>query len=400
MDEHVIRSYARTDIVFVSGSGAILRDETGREYLDFLSGIGVNSLGHGHPRLIAALREQIGRVLHTSNLFRHPFTERVAEQIAELTGLEAVFFCNSGTEATEAALKIARKHQRRSGHPQRTGFLALEHGFHGRTLGALSVTWHGAYREPFAPLVPGVRFVPAGDGAALEAALRADVPAALILEPIQGEGGVRELPHSYLRLARRLCSDSGAVLIHDEVQCGAGRTGTFLAGDHAGVKPDIATLAKPLAAGLPFGAAVVSAELAGALGPGDHGSTFGGGPLACRAADVFLHELREGLQDHVAARGAQLGEGLAALAADFDAIAEVRGRGLLRGLRMRWGAPELQRALLEGGLIANCTALDVVRFLPPYVVSAEQIDQALDLLRECLAALPAPAPGHKPKEER
>jgi acetylornithine aminotransferase/acetylornithine/N-succinyldiaminopimelate aminotransferase len=395
MDEHVIRNYARADIVFVSGNGAILRDETGREYLDFLSGIGVNSLGHGHPRLVDALREQAARVLHTSNLFRHPFTERVAALLAEATDMQAVFFCNSGTEATEAALKIARKHQRRCGHPERTGFLALEHGFHGRTLGALSVTHHRAYREPFAPLVPGVRFLPAGDAAALQAAFDAEVPAALILEPIQGEGGVRELAHDYLRLARKLCSARGAVLIHDEVQCGAGRTGAFLAGDHADVKPDIATLAKPLAAGLPLGAAVVAAGLADALVPGDHGSTFGGGPLVCRAAEVFLCELRDGLGEHVAARGAQLGDGLHALAAEFPVIAEVRGRGLLRGLRLRHGAPDLQRTLLDNGLITNCTAGDVVRFLPPYVVTAEQTDQALDLLREGLAALPKPDRGKK-----
>jgi acetylornithine aminotransferase/acetylornithine/N-succinyldiaminopimelate aminotransferase len=393
MDEHVIRNYTRADIVFVSGKGAILRDETGREYLDFLSGIGVNSLGHGHPRLTEALRDQAGRLLHTSNLFRHPFTETVAALIAEATGMQAVFFCNSGTEATEAALKIARKHQRRSGRPERTGFIALEHGFHGRTFGALSVTHHRAYREPFAPLVPGVRFLPAGDGAALEAAFGAEVPAAVILEPIQGEGGVRELPHAYLRLARALCSEHGAVLIHDEVQCGAGRTGAFLAGDHADIKPDIATLAKPLGAGLPLGAAVVGGGLADALAPGDHGSTFGGGPLVLRAAEVFLCELRDGLADHAAARGVQLGEGLESLAAEFPVIAEVRGRGLLRGLRLRNGASDLQRALLENGLITNCTAGDVVRFLPPYVVTAEQIDQALDLLRESLATLPQPDRG-------
>ena len=282
MDEHVIRTYARAEEVFVSGQGAVLRDADGREYLDMLGGIAVSALGHAHPELVAALRQQVGEVLHTSNLYRHPHTEAVAGLIADLTGLDAVFFTNSGAEATEAALKIARKHQRQTGAADRTGFVALEGGFHGRTLGALSVTHTPAYRAPFEPLVPGTQFVPPGDVAALESAL-ANHPAALILEPIQGESGVVELPTNYLQTARALCSSTGTVLIHDEVQCGSGRTGTFLAADHADVQPDIVTLAKPIAAGLPMGMAVVRSELAGALVPGDHGSTFAGGPLACRA---------------------------------------------------------------------------------------------------------------------
>lgn len=384
MDEHVMRNYARTDIVFVSGLGAILRDETGREYLDFLSGIGVNALGHAHPGLTAALHDQIDRVVHTSNLFRHAYTERVAEQVAALTGLQAVFFSNSGTEANEAALKIARKHQRMRGHSERTGLLALEHGFHGRTFGALSVTHHHAYREPFAPLLPGVRFVPPGNAQALQQAFAAEPPAALILEPIQGEGGVRELPDDFLRLARSLCTRHGALLIHDEIQSGGGRTGSFLAADRADVKPDIVTLAKPIGAGLPLGLTVVSAELATTLQPGDHGSTFGGGPLVCRAANVFLHELQHGLLENVVERGDQLGQGLRAIADGSDLVAEIRGRGLMRGLRLHRGAADLQRALLRAGLITNCTAGDVIRMLPPFVVTAEQVDQALDLVHEAL----------------
>jgi acetylornithine/succinyldiaminopimelate/putrescine aminotransferase len=230
MDEHVLSTYKRADEVFVRGEGARLWDKDGRMWLDFLGGIAVSALGHDHPRLVAALSDQLGKLIHTSNLFRHPYTEELATRVARLTGLEAVFFTNSGAEAVEAALKIARKRQRMLGHPERMGFVALEGSFHGRTMGALSVTHTAKYREPFEPLVPGVTFVPADDLVALEEALNRHSPAALIQEPIQGESGVRCLDPQYLRAARRLCSTTGTVLIHDEVQCGSGRTGTFLYG--------------------------------------------------------------------------------------------------------------------------------------------------------------------------
>ena len=376
MDEHVVPLYRRAEEVFVSGEGAVLRDADGREYLDFLAGIAVSALGHGHPELVSALREQTGQLLHVSNLYRHPFTEQVAELVADLTGLEAVVFTNSGAEAVEAALKIARKHQHARGNLGQTGFVALEGSFHGRTLGALSITHTEAYRAPFEPLIPGVQFVKPGDEAALEAALR-NGAAALIVEPIQGENGLRELPARYLQSARRLCDLTGTVLIHDEVQCGSGRTGTFLAADHADVKPAIATLAKPLAAGLPMGLTVVSEDLARVLEPGDHGSTFAGGPLVCRAALVLLRALRDGLQQQVKERGDQLRAGLDQLATEFDRIVEVRGRGLMQAIRLSHGAPQLQLTLHRHGLLANCTAGDVVRFLPPYVITPTQIDQGL-----------------------
>ncbi len=387
MDEHVLPTYRRAGEVFVAGDGAVLRDQEGHAYLDFLGGLAVSALGHAHPSLVAALREQVGMVLHVSNLYRHPHTEAVAALLAEATGLEAAFFCNSGAEANEAALKLARAVQRRRGAGARTGFVALEGGFHGRTLGALSVTHAAKYREPFAPLLAGVRFVPFGDITALEQALAAR-PAALILEPIQGEAGIRELEAAYLRAARALCDQTGTVLIHDEIQCGCGRTGTFLAAEHADVRPDVVTLAKPLAAGLPMGAMVVRAELADALQPGDHGTTFGGGPLACRAALVFLTALQDGLLAQVRARGARLRAGLERLAAEFPVIAEVRGRGLMLGLRLRACAQDLQRALHQQGLLANCTAGDVVRFLPPYVITPEQIDEGLRRIGDALGTLP------------
>lgn len=383
MDEHVIATYRRAPEVFVAGEGAVLRDAEGHAYLDFLGGLAVSALGHAHPKLVAALRDQAGKVLHVSNLYRHPYTEELASRLAELTGLAAAFFTNSGTEAVEAALKLARKAQRDRGVPGRTGFVALEGSFHGRSLGALSVTHAPRYREPFGPLLEA-RFVPFGDISALETAVREARPAAVLLEPIQGEGGVRELPHAYLRHARALCDATETVLIHDEIQCGCGRTGSFLAADAAGVKPDVLTLAKPLGGGLPMGCMMVSARFAEVLGAGDHGSTFAGGPLACRAALVFTAELQAGLLEDVRARGAQLRTGLERLARECDAVAEVRGRGLLLGLRMQHGAGELQAELHRERLLANCTAGDVLRLLPPFVITEAQVDDGLRRLRRAL----------------
>jgi predicted acetylornithine/succinylornithine family transaminase len=384
MDEHVIRTYVRRPEVFVDGHGSVLRDADGREWLDFLGGIAVSALGHAHPALVAALRDQAGKLLHTSNLFRHPYTEDVAARLHRLSGMSAVFFTNSGTEATECALKLARKAMRSRGEPERTGFVALDGGFHGRTMGALSVTAGRKYREPFEPLVPGVSFVERQDLAGLEAALRRR-PAALILEPIQGEGGIYEHGAAFLQAARALCDETGTLLIHDEVQCGSGRTGTFLAGDQFGVRPDIATLAKPIAAGLPMGACLVRPGLEEVLVPGDHGSTFAGGPLVLRAAQVVLQHLEDGLLDAIAVRGRQLGDGLLALQRDFPFVREIRGRGLMFGLRLDRG-PELQKALFEAGLITNCTAGDVVRLLPPYVVTEAEVGRALAILGETLAS--------------
>jgi len=388
MDEHVLLTYRRAEQVFVEGVGAEIRDDQGKVYLDFLSGIAVNALGHGHEGFVEAVRDQVGRLVHTSNLFRHPYTEAVAGRIARLTGLEACFFSNSGAEAVEAALKISRKHQRKLGRPERTGFVALEGSFHGRTMGALSVTHTEKYRAPFGPLLSGVTFVPVGDEAALESAIREGQPAALILEPIQGESGVREVPAAFLKRARALCDETGTILIHDEVQTGCGRTGNFLAAESAGVRPDIVTLAKPIAAGLPMGVTVVAKALAGTLEPGDHGSTFAGGPLACRAALAFLTALEEGgLQEHVRARGQQLRKGLESIERDFPIVVELRGRGLIQAFALSRGAEDLVKDLYGRGLIVNKTGGDVIRLLPPYVITSAQIARGLELLREGLEAL-------------
>jgi len=379
MDEHVVPTYKRAAPLFVSGAGATLFDEDGRAFADLLSGIGVTALGHAHPRWSEAVARQAGTLAHVSNLLRHPLTEDVAARLARLSGLEAAFFSNSGAEANECALKLARKHQRLAGRPERTSIVALEGGFHGRTFGALSATATAAYREPFGPMLEAT-FVPPDDAAALEAALAPSSgsgPAALLLEPVQGEGGLRVLEPAYLARARALCDATGTVLIHDEVQCGCGRTGTFLAAQAAGVTPDVATLAKPLGGGLPIGATLVRAELAEVLQPGDHGTTFGGGPTALRGALVFLEELEEGgLQDAVHARAAEL---TAALDAHVAAglAADRRGTGLMQGLLLPGRAGTAQAALLERGVVCCTATPDVLRFLPPYVITSDELAAAM-----------------------
>jgi predicted acetylornithine/succinylornithine family transaminase len=386
LDAHVVKTYGRSREVFVEGCGAHVRTAEGRVFLDFLGGIAVSALGHAHPRLVEALRDQVGKLVHTSNLYRHPYTEEVATRLARLTGLEAMFFANSGAEANECALKLSRKWQRLQGRPERTNFLALEGGFHGRTMGALSVTHAKKYREAFEPLVPCCAWVAPNDAAALEQALETIRPAAFIMEPIQGEAGVRDLSHDYLRAARELCTRTGTVLVHDEVQAGCGRTGTFLAGAQAGVLPDVATLAKPIAGGLPMGVCAVAEPFVDTLQPGDHGTTFGGGPLALRAALVFLEELEErGLMRAVEERGAQLRRGLEALQARHAEIVELRGRGLIQGVRLSRGAEELQKALHENGLLANRTGGDTIRLLPPFVVTEDDVSKALDIFAKSLS---------------
>jgi acetylornithine/succinyldiaminopimelate/putrescine aminotransferase len=273
------------------------------------------------------------------------------------------------------------------GTPQRTSFVALEGGFHGRSLGALSLTWNEKYRKPFQPL-QDVTWVPPEDASALERALQQRQPAALVLEPVQGEGGIRVLSHGFLRAARELCTRTGTLLVHDEIQSGCGRTGRFLAAQHAGVVPDVAVLAKPLAAGLPMGACLASAALADTFEKGEHGSTFAGGPLVCRAALVFLDAVEQGLLDAVAARGQQLRQGLEQLQRELPIVREVRGLGLMLGLRLWHSATEFQQALYRAGVIANCTAGDVIRIVPPFVITKEQVHEGLTRMRGVLAAFP------------
>ena len=383
----VMPTYDRADEVFVDGQGAMLRTADGREFLDFLAGIAVSALGHGHARMTAALQDQVGKLVHLSNLFRHPYTETVATRLCQHTGMAAAFFANSGTEAIECAMKIARKAMHVRGTPERTSFLALEGAFHGRSLGALSLTHNSAYRTPFAPLLD-VQWVPPNNPVALQTALREQQPAALFIEPIQGEGGISELSGEFLRSARQLCTETGTVLVHDEIQSGCGRTGKFLAAQHHDVTPDVVTLAKPIGAGLPMGVCLANEAYANTLQKGEHGSTFGGGPLVCRAAAVFLDEIDSGLLDQVVARGAQLKAGLLKLQDELDVVKEVRGRGLMLGLRLDRPAAGVQQALHQSGLLINCTASDVLRIVPPFVITAAQVDLGLQMLREALLSLP------------
>ncbi|MBM3974422.1 MAG: aminotransferase class III-fold pyridoxal phosphate-dependent enzyme [Planctomycetes bacterium] len=387
MDEGLMKTYGRAEEVFVDGHGARLITSDGREFLDFLAGIAVSALGHGHRRLADELRDQVGRVVHLSNLFRHPFTEQVATRLCSLTGMAAAFFTNSGTEAMECALKLARKAMHVRGTPERTSFVALEAGFHGRSLGALSLTHSEKYRKPFLPLQQTTWIAPE-DTAGLQKALETERPCALVLEPIQGEGGIRPLSAGFLQAARELCTATGTLLVHDEIQSGCGRTGRFLAGQDVGVTPDVVTLAKPIAAGLPMGACLATAALADTFQKGEHGSTFAGGPLVCRAALVFLREVEHGLLGNVAARGAELRAGLEALQREFAMVREVRGRGLMLGLRVHHSGEALQKALYRNGLIVNCTAGDVMRIVPPFVLTADDVQDGLRILRQTLAVLP------------
>lgn len=382
---HILQVYKRNPVVFERGRECRLFDTDGRSYLDLISGVGVASLGHANPKLAAAIAAQAQDVLHTSNLFFHPLQGKVASRLSSLSGLPRVFFCNSGTEAVEAGLKFARRFWHAQGRP-RSGFVAFEHSFHGRTMGSVSVTWDDHYRAPFAPLVPGVTFVPMDDPAALAAAVN-ESTAAIIVEPIQGEGGVRPISSAMASAITKACEKTGALLIADEVQCGLGRTGRPFYSSALGLTPDIMALGKALGAGVPVGATLFSARVAKAASFGDHGSTYGGNLLACRAALVFLEELIDnGLMTHVADVGAHLGARLREMAARQPAIRDVRGAGLIWGIELDRPAAPVVESALQLGLLINRTADTVVRLLPPFIITAAEIDEAVELLEAAIAA--------------
>jgi acetylornithine/N-succinyldiaminopimelate aminotransferase len=383
--DHLLQVYRRGSVVFERGRGCRLFDAEGRGYLDLISGVGVAALGHAHPRLAAAISAQAQELLHTSNLFFHPLQGELAARLSSLSGLPRAFFCNSGTEAVEASLKFARRYWHTQGHP-RPGFVALEHSFHGRTMGSLSVTWDDHYRAPFAPLVPDVTFVPAGDPAALAAAVT-ERTAAVIVEPIQGEGGVRPLTAEMAAAITGACSRTGALLIADEVQCGLGRTGRPFYSAALGLRPDIMAIGKSLGAGVPIAAALFSDRVAASAAFGDHGSTYGGNLLACRAALVFVEELVDGgLMAHVARVGAHTEARLDALKARHPFIRAVRGAGLMWGIELDRPAAPILDAALQQGLLLNRTAETVIRLLPPYIITAAEIDEAMGLLDAALVA--------------
>jgi acetylornithine/N-succinyldiaminopimelate aminotransferase len=381
--KHIVQTYRRTPIVLVRGKGVRVFDADGREYLDLLAGIGVGALGHGHEGLAAAISEQAREMIHCSNLFFHPLQGQVAERLAKLSGLSRAFFCNSGAEAVEACLKFARRYWHTKGDAGRTEIVAMEGDFHGRTYGALSVTWDEHYRAPFAPLLPNITFVPVNDPAKLREAV-SERTAAIILEPIQGESGVRPLTQEFADAVNEATSRTGALLIADEVQCGLGRTGYPFYFQKLALKPDLVSVGKALAAGVPMGAALVREEVAAAISFGDHGSTFGGNLLACRAALVCLDEISDHLMEHVKRVGAHLETQLRALRVKHPAIVEIRGAGLMWGLELADGSNEIATAVYDAairqGLLVNRTAGKVIRLLPPLTITEAELDRAMVLL--------------------
>jgi acetylornithine/N-succinyldiaminopimelate aminotransferase len=380
---YLMNTYRRPAMVFTHGRGCHVYDSEGREYLDFLGGIAVNALGHAQPDLVRVIRREAGRAIHVSNLFQNPYQGALARKLAEWSGLDRVFFTNSGTEAIDGALKLARAYAHAksaaSGRPasSKTRILALENSFHGRTFGAVSITYPEKYREPFAPLVPGVEFVRFNDVADLERKFDATV-CAIVLETIQGEGGIFPVSEEFWNRARALTTQNDAAMIADEIQCGLGRTGRHFAYQKFDSAPDVLTIAKPLAGGLPLGAIIASQQFASAFTPGMHGTTFGGGPLICAAALEVLNVIeKKDLLKNVRERGAQLRVGLEQLAARFDFIREVRGEGLIVGVDLTiGGAPIVAEALLQR-LIINCTHEHIIRLLPAFVISRADVDEFL-----------------------
>jgi len=366
-DAFLVKTYARTPFHPRDGKGARLSDADGHLYWDLLGGIAVNVLGHKHPRLQKALREASSTLMHVSNLYYHPAQGILGEKLVRASGLERAFFCNSGTEANEAALKFARL------ATKKTNLVALQESFHGRTLGALSLTGHDAYREPFAPLVPGVTFVAPNDIDALEAVVDANT-AAIFLEPVMGEGGVIPLTDEYLIAARKIADKNGALLVLDEIQCGLGRTGFLFAFQKSGVIPDIVTLAKPLGGGLPLGAVLTGAALEGVVKPGHHGTTFGGNPIACRLGAVVLEET-ERLLPQINALGAWFEQEAKRLP-----VIEVRGSGLMWGIELDRPAAPVARELLSRGFVVGTAREKVLRLLPPYIVPKKALSDFLDAL--------------------
>ncbi len=386
----LIPTYDRLPVLAVGGEGCYLYDDRGRKYLDFLGGLAVNSLGYAHPEIMAVLREESESLLHVSNLLYHRYQAPLAEKLARWAGGDRVFFANTGTEAIEGAIKLARAYARKH-HPaepfERFEVLALENSFHGRTLGALSATWPEKYRKPFGPLVPGTKFVRLNDLAHLRECLTPRV-AALLVEVIQGEGGVVEVEGEFLKVAEELCRANDALLVCDEIQCGLGRTGRMFAYEKFGLKPDVVVVAKPLAAGLPLAAIIARENVAQAFSPGMHGSTFAGGPLQCRLALKFLEILeRPGFLDHVREVGSYFRKQLEKLRDDLPVITEVRGRGLILAAELSVPCKSIVQQALEAGALTNCTQEKVLRFLPPLIIEKHHVDELIAIVKPILAAI-------------
>ncbi len=376
--------YAQPDLVLARGDGCWVWDEEGTRYLDFTAGIGVNALGHGSPVVARAIERALSAgLIHSSNLFATRPGMELAQLLVDLSFPGKAFFCNSGAEANEAALKFARRWAGSTGADPKRDFISFRGAFHGRLFGTLAATDREAYQAPFRPLMPGVHFFEVGDAAGVDALLSSGTVAAVFIEPVQGEGGVRPVATSFLRILRELCDRHGALLVFDEIQCGLGRTGKVFAHQHAGVTPDIMTLAKPLAGGLPMGAVIASNAVADAMCPGDHGTTFGGGPLVASVATAVVRALSQpSFLEGVRARAAHLVRGLQSLRARVPGIREIRGMGLMQGIVLDGQAAPVVGRAREKGLLVLSAGPDVVRLLPPLNVSEDELDQGLEILTE------------------
>lgn len=389
----LLQTYGRYPLQLTRGEGVHLFDENGNRYLDLLSGIGVCALGYNHPAITNAITKQAQTLIHTSNLFYNAVTTELALRLTEITGMDRAFFTNSGTEAWEGALKVARAHAgllRREGKNIGTRFIALENSFHGRTMGSVATTHKALYREPFQPVMPEVTFVPHNDIAALKAAFSEDV-CGICIEVLQGEGGINFVSAEFLQTARELCDSTGALLLLDEIQSGMGRTGTWCAYQHFTVTPDITTLAKPIAGGIPMGALLCTEEAARAITPGMHGTTFGGNPFACAVAVAVIDEIKQtNLLAHVKEIGAYFVEQLTALKAKNDTVDAIRGTGLMLGLDFHSAevAAAVHQGLLDARIITNRTHDTVIRFLPPYLISREHVDQTIRAIETILVGQP------------
>jgi acetylornithine aminotransferase/acetylornithine/N-succinyldiaminopimelate aminotransferase len=394
----LLPTYERNPILFVDGAGMHLIDDSGARYLDLLSGIGVNALGYGHPAVAETINRQSRKLVHISNLYFHEGQAELAMRLTERAGMDRAFFCNSGTEAWEAAMKLARAYsamRRSEGHTLGTKFLALENSFHGRTMGSVSTTHKDKYREPFQPLVPGVEFVRFNDVDHLRASFSNEV-CAILIEPVQGEGGIRPVSQEFFAVARELTQSTGALLIADEIQSGLGRTGKWFAYQQFGIRPDITTLAKPLAGGLPLGAMLCTEEASRAIHPGLHGTTFGGGPLACAVAVAVIDAIeQEGLLSNIRETGAYFKGQLHDLAAKHESIVDVRGMGLMLAMEMNSAdlAKKIVAKMLVRRILINRTSETVLRFLPPFIMGKEHVDLAISALNEILNEEASGAPS-------
>lgn len=386
---YLLQNYARYPLALHRGKGCYLYDVNGNRYLDLISGIGVNSLGYSHPRITRVIRQQAGLLLHTSNLYYHEYQGRLAERLAKVSGLNRTFFCNSGTEAVEGALKMVRAFGN-SKSPQKHEIIALENSFHGRTLGALSITGQPKYRNDFEPLLPGVRFVPRNDPQALEEAVTSNT-AGIFLEFIQGEAGIYPISEQFVRKARQLAAGHDALLVLDEIQCGVGRPGAYFAYQLLDpvLLPDIVLAAKPMACGIPLGAIIANERAAATIKSGMHGSTYGGGPLACRVALEFFDILDE-LLPSINSVGVYFRMRLTDLMRTYSFIREVRGQGLMIGVELEFPCKQLVLDGIKEGLLFNCAHDTVLRFLPPYILTEQDVDRAIAALSKIFGSVKRP----------